>query len=162
MIAWYVSSSLHSIVPLLKWVGHHSIPVYCPGVNGNATCMKSNLELTAGGLQIDSFCQDSTHPVILHALSNVGTHRPKQSNTTGFAVSLQVCAVLLLLFCCCCIPFAAPVAASVTAPSCRATIGQLVLVLLECCFGGLAFAVAAFVIAVHKFVFSQLTSCHAS
>jgi len=53
--------------------------------------VKTHAELTAEGLQMDSFCADSTHPVILHALptSDAHTAAAKQSHATGFAISLQ-------------------------------------------------------------------------
>ncbi len=47
--------------------------------------------MTAEGLQMDSFCADSTHPVILHAVPTADAHTAaaKQSHGTGFAISLQ-------------------------------------------------------------------------
>ena len=50
------------------------------------------MELTAAGLQCDSFCQDSAHPVMLCSLPPSDAHRVgvKQSSTAAFAISLQV------------------------------------------------------------------------
>ncbi|DBA79124.1 TPA: Protein argonaute-3, variant 2 [Trebouxia sp. C0004] len=55
--------------------------------------VKTHAEMTAKGLQIDSFCADSTHPVLLYAVPTADAHTAaaKQSHGTGFAISLQVC-----------------------------------------------------------------------
>ena len=47
--------------------------------------------MTAEGLQMDSYCADSMHPVVLHVLptSDAHTAAAKQSDGTGFAISLQ-------------------------------------------------------------------------
>ncbi|KAL0034546.1 hypothetical protein WJX79_007807 [Trebouxia sp. C0005] len=63
------------------------------GGKGYTAGVKTHAEMTAEGLQMDSFCADSTHPVILHAVptADAPTAAAKQSHGTGFAISLQVC-----------------------------------------------------------------------
>ena len=48
--------------------------------------------MTAKGLEMDSFCADSMHPVLLHAvpISDAHTAAAKQSHGIGFAISVQV------------------------------------------------------------------------
>ena len=62
----------------------------CTGENGHGLCMNSSVQLTAEGLQLDSFCRDSTHPVVLHAASDVHRATAQQSTGSMFAVELQV------------------------------------------------------------------------
>lgn len=61
--------------------------------------MHSSIELTASGLQCDSFCQDSAYPVVLHSLSTAGDGQTLNGKQTAavFAISLQVI-ILLYLF----------------------------------------------------------------
>ena len=55
--------------------------------------MKSQLEVTAGGLQLDSFCGDSMYPVILRSSPPSDPQRPDAlhpSPAAALAITLQV------------------------------------------------------------------------
>ena len=68
------------------------------GAKGLERCVKSSMELTAAGLQWDSFCQDSTYPVVLHSLPTPHAPRPRTMPPTpaAFAITLQVITVLCM------------------------------------------------------------------
>ena len=87
---WQVPLNLGSIDFLHALVLLRRSPVGSGG-KGHTAGVKTHAETTAEGLQMDSFCADSTHPVILHALPNSDAHTAaaKQSHGTSFAISLQ-------------------------------------------------------------------------
>ena len=61
----------------------------CAGSQRGPACLQYDLELTSGALQMDSFCPDSAHPVILQSQASDATHSHGPNNTS-FALSLQV------------------------------------------------------------------------
>lgn len=69
--------------------------VWCAGVSWleGADAVQSSIQLTAAGLQCDSFCPDSTYPVVLQSLSSTGEGQAARSKLTPAvcaSISLQV------------------------------------------------------------------------
>lgn len=54
--------------------------------------MQSSIDLTAAGVHCDSFCPDSTYPVVLHSMSNNADGQATRGKLTPAvcAISLQV------------------------------------------------------------------------
>lgn len=54
--------------------------------------MQSSIDLTAAGVHCDSFCLDSTYPVVLHSLANTADGQATRGKLTPAvcAISLQV------------------------------------------------------------------------
>lgn len=68
------------------------LSLVCAGASWFGGEVHYSIDLTAAGVQCDSFCQDSTYPVVLHALpTSAAGQTPTAKHTAAvLAISLQV------------------------------------------------------------------------
>lgn len=67
--------------------------MWCAGAGWLEGVMQSSIQLTVAGVQCDSFCPDSTYPVVLQSLSSTGEGQAARSKLTPAvcaSISLQV------------------------------------------------------------------------